>query len=240
VISYPNSGQAGFATPAATVLSLAIAMLASAVMALSVASLRYERTEFARLRAETALEGAQIQAAAFLSGHRANGPVRWQTNIGRERAEVIAEPETRKLGPSASPDLIGSVARALGSSDPDRIAAVLSALQTSRSTVAPGSIDDLGGSMLWRRCARSIMSIYGTATDLPNLAFDEPGAASAAGHTAELWRIRITSETGWVDDRVVRFTGSAEAPLSVAAWSFGRGSPLGLTCQAALARAGAQ
>jgi len=40
-----------------------------------------------------------------------------------------------------------------------------------------------------------------------------------------------------VDDRVVRFTGSSNSPLSIAAWRFGRGNPLGLTCQAAIAGA---
>lgn len=80
-------------------------------------------------------------------------------------------------------------------------------------------------------CARSFASPYGMAATAPSphWAVLNPGLPMA--RVGQLWRIRVASGSGWVDDRVVRFTGSLRHPIDVLTDNLGRGPKMAAACE---------
>jgi hypothetical protein len=221
--------EAGFATPAAAVISLAIGVIASAVVATSVAALRQERIDYQRVRVQYALEGAQAEAALQLAASPTLGPARWRVVFSNTSFEAIAEPELPKLGLSAAAALPDAQFAVWGVTSPPALKIRLDALAAQKSQVA-NLIAAADGAPAWRRCARTAISPYGAASLIAVAAPRALQYGVGAGRTGQLWRLRLASDDGWVDDRIVRFTGSPDHPLSVAAQSFSRGALMGDRC----------
>lgn len=221
----------GFATPAAATISLAIGVIASAVVAASVGALRQERADYGRVQAQFALEGAQAQAAFDLASGQTLGPTHWQVRFGGVSFEAIAEPELPKLSLTNAAALADTQFTRWGIGAPAVLKARLETLAAQKTQVA-NLIAPADSAANWRLCARSAISPYGVSAAVP-IALPttlQPGAV--VSRTGQLWRLRLASGDGWVDDRIVRFTGAADHPLSVAAQTFGRGAQMGNTCQA--------
>jgi hypothetical protein len=221
-------GEGGFATPAAAAISLAIALIVSAVVTLAVTTLHHERARLAALRQQSALEGAAAEAELTLMGSPSQGPVRWSLPVDGG-VEVVAEPEAAKLGLSETAALADENFRPWQVAVPTALRARLAALAADTDQTA-NLIPGADPSAIWRLCARSAISPYGAAKTLPATQFSAPILGVGAGRVGQLWRIRLATADGWVEDRIVRFTGSSQRPVSVASDWFGRGPQMGDAC----------
>jgi hypothetical protein len=228
--SDPDTSDAGFATPAAAVVSLALAMVATAVTAGGVMQLRLARADMARAEVESVLDGAQQRAAlAMLSGGSATR-LRWTLADGGG-VQMLAESEAAKLNLAAATVLNDATLSKLGVTD----AAALRARLVAVSATAPSAdIEAADPAPLWRVCGRSLISRLGTATRQPTLTAQVPKGGPVAWRIAEVWRLRATSVDGWVDDRLVRFTGDPARPAAVVERRLYRTSGGGDRCDAIL------
>jgi hypothetical protein len=226
--SATSSSSGGFATPAAAAVCLAFGVMASASVVAGVSALSDERRDYQRLETEYALEGAQAQAAVDIWSNQQQGWGHRRSVFGDRSFEVITEPELAKISLARASQLDDADFGRWGVATPELLRARLAQLSVAsvQSAHLLGSAD---GSAAWRLCARSSISPFGAADHLITPT-TEPGATASTGHMGQLWRVRLASDDGWVDDRIIRFTGSATHPISVAAHWFGRGGQMGEAC----------
>lgn len=195
-------------------VSMAIGLTAAAVTASAVASLRLARADTERDRAEYALDGAEVVAIVALLQSPLEQRYAWTANEGGESFAVLAEPEAAKLSYAA--------AAALGDGDLARLAA--SPAQARRrladlasvTPIAPAAkvrLVDVGA--VWRACARSLISPLGRGGALSLAAPIPPAAGALNWRVGAVWRIRVANSRGWVEDRLVRFTGDGRHPAAV-------------------------
>jgi hypothetical protein len=205
-------GDAGFATPAATVVSLGLAIIAMAVTLRSAMELRLARADRDRTVADYALAGAQQAAALAVIGARQGAPLRWEiaTDIGP--AVALAEPQAGKLAPEAAAVQAPVLAR-LGVSDAAVAQARLRALVPGKSS--DFDVEAIDSGPVWTGCARSMISPYGLAVRDADRRPVAPIWGPLSWRIGEAWRLRVRAAGGWVDDRVVRFTGDATHPAAV-------------------------
>ena len=203
-----SDSASGFASPAAMIVSLAIATVAVVVQVRATQAMRAGELEYARTHAELALEGVQvITAGRLLQGGVPVG----ELNAG-EGVIARAEPEAAKLSPALAARLDPSALAALGASQPSVVKTGLVALG-SQPDADPEAIRTLDPSPLWRACARSVISPSGLA-----LAITPPPPGSAReqqAHPGEVWRLTARDPSGWSEDRTVRITGDAAEPARV-------------------------
>src|SRR5579859_6776126 len=194
VSSPPESSEAGFATPAALVFCLALTLLGSALVLRSLDQLTLTKAELERSRQEYALDGAHLQAVAAIIRSGAPGPFAWSLSTDFGWMQITAEPEVDKLTLSAAAAL---PATTLGDLDP-----------------AP----------LWRTCGPSLTSPLGQEAQFAYVSRQAPQyGGTPAWHIGEAWRITATTDAGWRDDRIVRFTGDARHPAAVVTRRLSRG-----------------
>ncbi len=204
----------GYATVAAMIIALALALAASAVMASALSALREARADGERLRAAYGLEAAQTQALTTLLAQRKPGRYRWQVDSPVGPVEVLAEPEQPKLSVKAAADLDDATLARLGVSDPERLRARLVALAAGLG--GEGSVAQADPAPLWQACAPSLISAFGTADVAPVLAAaTTPGPGRFDWRAGEVWRLRLISARGWAEDRIVRLTGDERDPAAV-------------------------
>jgi hypothetical protein len=217
----PASNEAGYATPAAMVFSLTLALVGSALTLQGVQSLRLSKAELERSRQSYALDGAQLQAAAVIVRSGAPGPFAWSLSTDFGWVQVTAEPEADKLSPTAAAALSPAALAAFGVAAPPVLQARLTQPEVASGAAA---VADLDPAPLWRACGPSLVSPLGQQTAFifaPRVA--PPAAATAAWHIGEAWRVSITTDAGWRDDRIVRFTGDARHPVAVVTRRLTRG-----------------
>ena len=207
-----DRADAGFATPAATAVSLALAIIAGAMTAVSTGSLGLARGDYRAMVAKYGLAGAQEQAALTVLTNGAGGPLRFSLVTESGGVEVIAEPEASKLGLDSVDALTGSGLTRMGVADAGELRARLNVLATREAS--DFAVADADEAPLWRRCARSWLSPYGRATALVPFKTLVPGHGRSTSRLGEVWRLRASSG-GWVDDRIVRFTGDPSRPAGV-------------------------
>lgn len=224
-----QSGQAGYATVAALGVSLAVALLAGALVLRGVSALKLARADFRRSQAEYALSGAQILATTKLLNSSGAGRLAWSAGglDGRDVA-MLAEAEGGKLSLAAAAALDDKALALLGAARPGETRSRLATLDLAKAT--PDQIEAADAGAGWRICAASAISPWGGGAVLqlgparaPNL---EPGGARAG----QVWRVRATTSDGWTDERIVRLIGRAETPSAVIWRRFGRGAGRGVTC----------
>ncbi|MDR3509248.1 MAG: hypothetical protein P4L64_15245 [Caulobacteraceae bacterium] len=204
--------DAGFATPAAAVVSLGLAVVASALTGAAVTQLRAARSDAARTQAEYLLDGLQAQAGlAALSSPKATR-LAWTIAASSGAAEILAESESAKLGLAEAPDFDGTMLAKLGVTDAGDVRRRVSAL-TPQQAVGP-ALEAADAAPQWRACARSLISAYGMAKTQPKLTPSPPTTGAVVWRIGEVWRIRVTA-SGWADDRIVRFTGDLLHPAAV-------------------------
>jgi predicted nucleic acid-binding protein len=208
------SPDSGFATPAATMVSLAIALIATAVTATTVSQLQLSRRDFSRARTEYALIGGQEIAALTALQNADNSRLRWPISSPTGPLQALAEPEASKLSPDAAASLADTDLAKLGITDPKTFRDHLRALAKANRVTAQ-SLEDADTSALWRRCSRSVISPYGAAAKIQQIETKAPTAGELYSRAGETWRIRLTSPDGWADDRIVRFTGDELHPTAI-------------------------
>lgn len=209
----PN--EAGYATPAALVLSLALALIGSATVARSAHLLALCRAEFARSREAFAMDGAHLAAAAAIVRSGREGPYAWALPSELGWIDVVAEAEAEKLSLAAAAQLGDEVFLALGVADPELLRTKLA--QAAGQDRAP-PVASLDSALAWKDCAASFVSPAGERDAFRRVPVKEPGPGPhpVAWHVGQAWRIRVTTPAGWRDERIVRFTGDAERPVAVA------------------------
>lgn len=220
----------GYATAAAAMISLAISLVVTAVVASSLTDLRLSRAAFEKGRAEAALSGVQDAAVVALLQTEGIHRYRWTISSAVGPVEVLAEPETPKIPAASALTATDGELRGLGAQNPERLRARLRALRVG----AMGALDlaGLDSSPRWRTCAASVISPYGAgaAAGLTAAGALRPGPFSWRG--AEMWRLKAVSKDGWADERIVRFTADTEQPAAIVERRFVRGQMGGEPCQA--------
>ncbi|MGH1558151.1 type II secretion system protein [Caulobacter segnis] len=110
----------------------------------------------------------------------------------------------------------------LGVTDHDTLRAKLASLPSVEGLPWPADADAARG---WRTCAGALVSFYGAADFIPTLAYVEPDAGKddSKWRAGEAWRIAITDEDGWRDERIVRFTGNGLNPAAIISRRLSRG-----------------
>jgi hypothetical protein len=222
--STPDTSESGFATPAAAAISLAVAVMATALTAAGVAELRQAHADLSRTQADYALAGVQTRAVLSVLMAKTTSPLRWSPTGA---AEALAEPEAAKLGLEDAAQLDDASLARFGVTDAAQLRTRLAGLvqadaaEITTADAAPG----------WRACARSMISPYGTAPKLQLAKASRPAGASVQWRLGDVWRIRIVLANGWVDDRIVRFTGNMAHPAAVVERRLMRGQQEGDRCE---------
>lgn len=215
------------------VFSLGLAMIVTAVLAASLVALKQSRLELERTRMDYALAGAQITAAASIIRSGGEGPFRWALATEAGWVEVLAEPEALKLSYDAAARLSDETIGRFQTTAPAAVKAAMAA------AAAAGDGQELRGfdsSTLWRDCAASMISPFGDAVSFTFAAPIEPKAETGppAWRIGEAWRMRVTTTTGWRDERIVRFTGDARHPIATVRRRLTRGVEGESRCDAIL------
>ena len=231
----------GFATPAAVMVSLGVALVATAVTGEAIAQLRLARSDFARSQIESRLDGAQASAALAVISGGASTRMRWTIASNDGPVDVLAEPEAAKLSLSAAADIDDATLAKLAVADSGDLKVRLRELNPSRD--ADHELVSADASPVWRACARSLIAVHGAAARPPVLKARAPVQGALIWRIGEVWRVRVTwgpqSVHGlaerWVDDRIVRFTGDAEHPAAIVDRRFSRAGKGGDPCDAIFA-----
>lgn len=204
----------GFATAGATMTCLALALVATASVAGAVAQLKLARAERQTVDRQFRLDSAQTLAAATLLEGGHSGRRQWSLDVQGVRVSILAEEEAEKASWRIDSAESRRLADALGIASAADLARDLARMSEDQGA-SPFTLLNLRSDPAWRRCAMSLLSRYGRSTfvSLPDARPPESGALT--WRVGQVWRIRTSDVDGWIDDRVIRFTGDAEAPLAV-------------------------
>ena len=225
--------ESGYATAVASVICLGIALVVTALVVRSMAELRLAKAEFARMKAENALSAAQNAAMLAIATSSQPAPYHWTVASLGQAVDVLAEPEAAKVGAQTLSAQDPAVLAQLGAANP---AAVRDRLAAISPTGALTWVADLDDSPVWRRCAPSYVSQFGYQPQAPRLSYGEPrsGKQPAFFRAGEVWRIQVTDDQGWRDERIVRFTGDGLKPAAILGRRLSRGLKGAQTCEGLL------
>jgi hypothetical protein len=224
VASSPDNPDAGYITVAATLISLTIATVVSAILVLSLTELRRAKADLERVQVAALLDGGQLVAALTIFSNVQPGRLRWRESTSIGAFDILAEPERSK---GAAGNLVDvSLLARLGAPDPAAAAAWLRG-EAAKSHPAP--IEEAAKAPLWRNCAASMLSYFGREPAPKLAAAAVPNRQSQAGRAGEVWRVRV-GINGWVDDRLVRMTGADRPPAITISRSFYKGQSGGEPC----------
>ncbi len=227
-----EQGQGGYATASAIAVSMALAMIASAVAGLSGAELKDARADLARVRIESDLDAAQALAAIAVLKSDQKTRLRWSLITQNVEVDVLAEPEATKAGYDQAAKLTGAEFARLGVEDMaalrDRLGGAAAEHQAS-----PRELDS---SVLWQTCAPSMISRFGQAEALGLVKAETPNTRRFDWRAGDVWRIRVASPDGWSDDRLVRFTGDTLHPAAIIERRFSRAGTADRQCDTLFAQ----
>lgn len=212
------------------VFSLGLALIAAALVGRSVGELRRARTELDRATVEYVLAGAQLQAAADIVRSTRTPPYHWAIASDLGFVDAVAEPEGDKLSLVAASRLDDATLRAFEVADPQGLRARLADAAQAAPVADAGSLDP---APTWRRCAGGMASAFGRQSSFTFTPPGEPGLGEklASWRVGEAWRVRLTTSTGWRDERIVRFTGDARHPAATVFRRLSRDHAQGATCE---------
>ena len=224
-----DPSDSGYASAAALAVSLAVAILAAALVLRGVSALKLARADFRRTQAEYALAGAQALAATRLLTGSRPGRLAWSFGaLDSGDIAMLAEAEAPKLKLASAAALEDKMLARLGADDPREVRERLATLDAGTAT--PDEIVAADPGAAWRACAASAVSPWGLADRLHLAPATAPGAVEGGASTGQVWRVRATTGDGWVDERIVRLIGRVERPSAVIWRRFGRGAGKGVTC----------
>lgn len=223
-----NRDAEGFATPAAMVMALTLAVVAAALVLRSTAMLRLAESDLHQTQAEYALSGAQLAAVATIALQKTTAFYDWRLTTGDASFAAHAEPESAKASLAAAAVADDAFFQQLGVAD----IAILKRRLHDAAAAGASDVASLDASPLWRTCAAQFISHYGgDRMPDPRVAWQVPGPAErATPRMNEIWRIRVTRDDGWMDDRIVRLTGRLDHPAAIIARRFARSDNGGGKC----------
>jgi len=222
--------DAGYASVAAIGVSLAIAVVVSALMVRGVSSLRLAKADFRRAQAEYALDAASQLAVEQLLNSAGGIRLLWTvTAPGGETVQVLAESEAPKLSLAALVNLSPEALEPLGALNSSEAMDRLSRL--SADTATPADVIAVDAATGWKACAASAISPWGQASALALTPTRPPTADTVIGPSGQIWRLRTATEDGWTEERIVRLIGRSEQPSAIIWRSFSRRSKGTGPCQ---------
>jgi hypothetical protein len=229
-----SSSQDGYATPAASVIATAIAVVTIAYVSRSTVELRLARADFQKTQIEYLLAGAHNVALLAIATSNKPPPYRWSVPSLGQAFGVVAEPERAKMNLAAASNLDDETLDRLGVQDHAAARQALAHLPIVEGLPWAADAATADG---WRSCAASLVSPYGVADLPPALTYVEPeaGMDDSKWRAGEVWRIAVTDEAGWRDERIVRFTGNGLNPAAVISRRLSRGWKETLACETLLA-----
>mgnify|MGYP006084557381 CR=1 FL=1 len=209
-----RSSQDGYATPAAAIIALTVAVVVIAGLTRSMAELRLARSEFQKTRIEYALGAAHNLAVLSVASSGRPPPFHWTLTTLEQGFDVIAEPERTKLALAAADQLDDTLLDRLDVGDHEALRARLAALAEQPWLVWPA---EASSRQRWRVCGPSLISFYGAGVETPAISYGPPEAGQNDSHwrAGEVWRFAVTDSEGWRDERIVRFTGNGLNPVAV-------------------------
>jgi hypothetical protein len=210
----PREDSAGYATPAAAAISMAIALVAAATVSRSFAELRLARAEFQRAQVEAKLSAAQDAAMLTISTSTRPPPYRWTFSTLGQSINVVAEPEVDKVGLAGVSTLDDETLAGFGLTDPTAVRNALAQALLGRTVYW---VADAASAPAWRACGAAYVSPYGRALALHAPIYTAPhsGETPSFWRAGEVWRVQVTNPDGWRDERIVRFTGDGLSPGQV-------------------------
>src|SRR5690242_18491345 len=99
--SNTDNADSGFATPAATMVSLVISLGAAALVQAGLTELKLARADLVKAQIEAALAGAEQQAVISLLSGGTQGAIDMSQSVGGRDVQVLAEPEAPKASVTA-------------------------------------------------------------------------------------------------------------------------------------------
>lgn len=207
--SATERGNDGLATPAATLICLAITTVATATLLLSASQLKLAKSKLARGRISYALEGAHVSARSTVIYAKPER-LSWRINSPLGEIYMLAEPEWIKAGPGTTEEkLLASLPEGGDFSAAHFISGL--AGWPRRKTISSSQLRALDSTPFWRACGRSLASPWGSMSPSPLLRSKTPGDGerSPPGQT---WRI-VASLQGRADDRTETLTGDPDNPV---------------------------
>lgn len=211
--SRTNGLADGFATSAAMMLSLALALVAIAATTASVTQLKSARADFDRTSAQNLLAGAQQNAALTVANGGSDARLRWSFQLQNNAVKALAEPEGAKASVTNVVAMDDSAFATLGVTDPKALRTKLSTMSTTQ--ILGPDLAAADESAIWKACARSLISPFGQNNQLQLMGAQDASLESTTRRTGEIWRVRVADGAGWADDRIVRFTGDLLHPAAV-------------------------
>ncbi|CAN5304376.1 hypothetical protein BH11PSE2_BH11PSE2_14270 [soil metagenome] len=227
--SCPNDDpRAGYATAAAAMVSLGLAVMVSAVLAWTLTNLRGARADLAKTQMAAQLEGGQLLAAYGILENSVPGRLTWTESVVDTNLDILAEPEADKVNAGTADE---GLLRQLGAETPTETTAWF---QAQSLAPRPEVVREAQPGELWRECAPSALSYYGRAATAKIMAPHSPVRLGQRARAGEVWRV-VVSANGWRDDRLVRITGNGRRPAIVIDRRFDRGSVEGSLCSSLVA-----
>lgn len=229
-----GSSEEGYATPAAAMIAMAIAVVTIASVSRATSELRHARADFQKVQVEYRLTGAHNAALLAIATSNKPPPYRWTVpSLGKAFA-VSAELERAKLSLAAAAELDDETLDALGVGDPAAVRAKLAHLPLTDGLAWAA---EASPARLWRACAGALISAYGAETLAPRLVYVAPeaGKDDSKWRAGEIWRIAVTDDDGWRDERIVRFTGNGLNPAATISRRLTRGWKEDVACETVLA-----
>lgn len=204
--------EAGYATAAAALISLSLAIVASAVVAQAGSTYRLAKSDLDRSTADAELDAAFVEAEAQVLRSGGAGPFLLTPASGQVR--VRAELESQKLKPGAAAALNDQALHELNVADAEGLRRRLAALDGASPDDA-FRIEALDGASSWRRCALSYVSLFGQENHLSSLVAKAPTQGLSGGLAGEVWRLVGRTTGGAGEERYVRFQGDVHRPVAV-------------------------
>ena len=220
----------GYATPAATVISAAISMVVVALMTRTLSDMHLAQSELTRAKVDYALSSAQNVAMLAIATSSQPPPYRWTIASLGQAYDVIAEPERAKMSPQAFATLSDAAVSAFAVQDVASLRVRLGSVMIGPDLIW---MADQDAAATWQSCAPAVVSPFGQATVLTPPSYVDPISGKQSGNwrAGEVWRIQVTEQDGWRDERVVRFTGNGLKPAAVLGRRVSRGWKGAQTCQ---------
>ena len=187
----------GYATAVFSAISMAIALVAAALVARAGAEFKAASASFERTRQAYVLDGLVLQAAQAVMSNDGMPRLSWSIQTTDGSVEVLAEPEMLKAHPRSAAEAVEAGGFAwLGVDDGAALRGRL------RAAGLPGSYDRMALRRAaegrdWGDCALSVLSPFGGGDLLRLPTAVRPKPRGMRWRAGELWRIRLTTSSGW-------------------------------------------
>ena len=229
--SSSNPADAGFLTAVFGASALALSVIALVSVQLARSDYIASRRNWERLNERYRAESLATLTAWRLMHTDQFAALRWQEPFGHGDADIVAEPEGRKLGLGAIDELRGQrrLAQIFGQDAADRVLPKL--VELSRRNAPPSRADLLAvdDNPEWRACGLSVVSAHSQLTDDALVAAAPMASGAYRSRAGEVWRIAVAKNGRPLLDELVRFTGDAGQPIAVIDQTAGAASPIGCT-----------